>query len=293
MKEEACCECAFIANFQSSGVVVIINDFSLFLPVVNVETREERIRGEARKLLLGLLIIISALAIFSFIFFEKFQPFDALYETVCSLTLGKCTLSYSFPSKVASLFLALSSWLVFAVLVEFVTGYVVNLELGEKRMKKRIDGMKNHIIVCGFGDLGRTACEIFKHSGEEYVVVDLADKAIGSLKDGNAPYVQGDALMEETLRKAGIQKAKLLVAALNNDSNNVFLVLTAREANKSIKIASRAFSEQSVGKLHGAGADVIVMPEILGGMELAKQALHLNDGSLKAAFGEKIRTAGK
>ncbi|MFH1443629.1 MAG: NAD(P)-binding protein [Candidatus Micrarchaeota archaeon] len=248
----------------------------------------ESIRGGARKVLLFTLLLISGYAIFAFILFEKYTPFDALYETVCSLTLGKCTLDYSFPTKVGSLFLALSSWLVFAVLVEFVTGYVVNLELGERRMRKRIEGMKNHIVVCGYGDLGKTACELFRHSKEEVVVVDLADKAIENLKDSGIPFVQGDALQIETLKKAGIARAKVIVCALNNDSNNVFLVLTAKELNKGMKIASRAFSEQSVGKLHGAGADIIVMPEILGGMELAKQALNLQHHSLKDAFGGKV-----
>lgn len=252
-----------------------------------METKEERIRGGARKVLFIALIIISSWAVFAFIFFERLAPFDAVYETVCSLTLGKCSLGYTFPAKVASLFLALSSWLVFAVLVEFVTGYVVNLEMGERKMKKRIDALKDHIIVCGYGDLGKTACEIFKHSKEAFVVVDISDKAVANLKDAGLPYVQGDALQSETLAKAGIKKAKLLIAALNNDSNNVFLVLTAREANKSVRIASRAFSEQSVGKLHGAGADVIVMPEILGGKELAKQALNLQEGHLSQVLGTR------
>jgi voltage-gated potassium channel len=254
---------------------------------MTIQNKEETIRAGARNGLFALLILISFWAIFSFIFFEGFKPFDALYETVCSLTLGKCSLNYSFPTKMASLFLALSSWLVFAVLVEFVTGYVVNFQMGERRMKKRIDGMKNHIVVCGFGDLGKTACEIFKHSNEEYVVVDISDKAVANLKDAGIPYVQGDALQSETLEKANIGKAKLLIAALNNDSNNVFLALTAREINKGIKIASRAFSEQSVGKLHSAGADIIVMPEILGGMELAKQALNMQEHKLTEIFGDK------
>src|SRR3989344_609183 len=252
-----------------------------------MQRKDEGFGGEAMMVFLVVLLVISAWAIFSFIVFENFPPFDAVYETICSLTLGKCSLDYTFPAKVASLFLALSSWLVFAVLVEFVTGYVVNLELGERKMKKRIVGMKNHIIVCGYGDLGRTACEIFKHSEEEFVVVDISDKAIGNLKDAGIPYIQGDALQGATLRKAGVERAKLVVAALNNDSNNVFLVLTVRELTKKIRIASRAFSEQSIGKLHGAGADIIVMPEILGGMELAKQALNIGDyrsgSSLKGA----------
>ncbi len=242
-----------------------------------METKEDRIRKRARNALFVLLLAVSGWAVISFMFFQGYGFFDAVYETVCSLTLGKCSLEYEFPVKIASLFLALSSWLVFAVLVEFITGYVVNWEIGEKRMKKRIEGMKNHIIVGGYGDLGRTASEIFKHAGEEFVVVDLSDKAIQNLKDADVPYVQGDALQAETLRKAGIGRAKLIVAALNNDSNNVFLVLTAKEMNKHVKIASRAFSEQSVSKLHGAGADIIVMPEILGGTELAKQALNLKD----------------
>ncbi|MFH0971534.1 MAG: NAD(P)-binding protein [Candidatus Micrarchaeota archaeon] len=252
-----------------------------------METKEEQIRGNVRRAFFIALLLISGWAIFSFITYERFAPFDALYETVCSLTLGKCNLEYTFPAKIASLFLALSSWLVFAVLVEFMISYVVNLEMGERKMRKKIGGMKNHIIVCGYGDLGRTACEIFKHSKEDYVVVDLSDKAISNLKDAEIPHVQGDALQTATLMKAGVQRAKLLIAALNNDSNNVFLVLTAKELNKNVKIASRAFSEQSVGKLHGAGASVIVMPEILGGMELAKQALNLQEKHLNAMFGGK------
>ncbi|MEK6843322.1 MAG: NAD(P)-binding protein [Candidatus Micrarchaeota archaeon] len=247
--------------------------------------QNHEIRKEARKILTWLLAIISASAIFSFVFFDRFSLFDAVYETVCSLTLGKCNLEYTYQSKVASLFLALSSWLVFAVLVEFVTGFVLNLEMGEKRMRKKIEGMKGHIIVCGYGDLGKAACEIFKNSNEEFVVVDLVEKS--GLKESGIPYVIGDALDLETLKKAGIDKSKLLIAALDKDSNNVFLVLTAKELSKEIRIASRAFSEQSIGKLHEAGAEIIVMPEILGGLELAKQVLNLNENQVKSIMEKK------
>lgn len=245
---------------------------------------EDKIRKGVRNGLLLVLSIISLWAILSYIMLEKLSPFDAIYETVCSLTLGKCDLSYQFPTKVASLFLALSSWLVFAVLVGYITEYVMGFQMGERKMKKQIGEMKNHIIVCGYGDLGKAACEIFRHAKQDYVVVDISDKAIGNLKDAGLPHVQGDALQNETLLKAGIHRAKMVLAALNNDSGNVFLCLTAKELNKKVRIASRAFSEQSVAKLHGAGADVIVMPEILGGMELAKQALDFKDNKMHEAF---------
>ncbi len=112
----------------------------------------------------------------------------------------------------------------------------------------------------------------------DFVVVDKDPKAIAYLKAEDIPAIEGDALDAKTLKMAGLQRAKTIISALGSDADNVFLTLTAKEISPTITVATRATTEQSVGKLHRAGAEVIVMPEIIGGLELAKEVLNLSPG---------------
>ncbi|MCL5011340.1 MAG: NAD-binding protein [Candidatus Marsarchaeota archaeon] len=141
--------------------------------------------------------------------------------------------------------------------------------------------MKDHYIIAGYGSLGKTVAEVFQNQGVSYVVIDLNPKIVEKLSVQGIKAIEGDALESEILRKAGIEKAKGFIASLGTDSNNVFMTLTAKELNPNITISTRAFTEGAINKLHRAGAELIVVPEIIGGLELARTLLNLEESHIE------------
>ncbi len=136
---------------------------------------------------------------------------------------------------------------------------------------EKIEGLSGHVIVCGCGRVGGKVCEILEKNKLQYVVMERDKRVVGSLAARGANVIEGDATMSLNLRLAGIAKAKSLVAALDSDANNLFVLLTARELNKNLRIAARAFSEDAVSKMHRAGASVVVLPEVMGGLRLGHE----------------------
>ncbi len=157
-------------------------------------------------------------------------------------------------------------------------------------MKKKIGEMKDHIIVCGYGALGKTVAEALENESADYVVVDQDQRILNRLKEMDIPTVEGNALETKVLKEAGADKARLIVSALGTDADNVFLTLTAKEINPEITVATRAYTESAVAKLHRAGADIIVMPEIIGGLELAKEALNLEESHIQKLVSRRLGT---
>jgi voltage-gated potassium channel len=104
-------------------------------------------------------------------------------------------------------------------------------------------------------------------------VVDRNPKTIKLLREMNIPVVEGDATHSKVLKTAGIERAGGLIAALGNDTKNVYITLTARELNPNLIIASRAVSEEVVSKLHRAGAEIVVLPDVVAGLELGNEII--------------------
>jgi voltage-gated potassium channel len=172
--------------------------------------------------------------------------------------------------------------LAFDTLVE---GYLGG-SFGRRRMERQIAAMRGHMILCGWGRVGRA---IARRAGRaDLVVVDASAERIATV---SAPYVHGDATSEEVLRAAGIDRARVLVTALATDADNLYVTLTARSMAPGLFIVSRAASEAAVGKLIQAGADRVVNPQDLGGARMAALAFQphvaefldviMHDGSLE------------
>ncbi len=141
---------------------------------------------------------------------------------------------------------------------------------------KKIQKLKNHIIICGFGRNGRQAVIDLLKIDEKVVIidnnVDLIDENINEeiVKNKNFTFVRGDASHEESLLKANLNNAKALITTLPNDAENLLIILTVRDINTRMKIISRASDEHSYSKLKRAGADNVIMPDIVGGARMAK-----------------------
>ena len=141
--------------------------------------------------------------------------------------------------------------------------------LKERRMKRFLSLIKNHYIICGFGDVGHETAKEFQRKKVRFVVVDRQIDEQDKVRFPGAGFIQGDATEEETLEEAGIDRARGLIACLPEDPQNVFTVLTARQLRPDLLIVSQAAEERTVGKLHKAGADRVVSPKQIAGRRLA------------------------
>ena len=139
-------------------------------------------------------------------------------------------------------------------------------------MQRRIDQLENHVIVCGYGQVGRAIVDEMHRSGREVVVVDRTDLDLADLAD-HVAVVIGEATEDDVLERAGLPRAQTLVVALDSDADNLFVALTARTANESLFIVARANSAGVVDKLERVGVDRVVNPHEIGGSRMAAMVL--------------------
>lgn len=138
-----------------------------------------------------------------------------------------------------------------------------------RKMKKRLAQINNHYIICGYGQMGKiVTAELLKHQ-LPVVVIEKMEEEVVKLEEAAIPYLQGDATEEEILVEAGILRARGLVAVVSKDTDNVFIVLTARDLNKDLLICARASSPGVEKRLKKAGADRVVSPYASGALRIA------------------------
>jgi voltage-gated potassium channel len=133
-------------------------------------------------------------------------------------------------------------------------------------MNKVIEGFRDHTIVCGLGRVGQTVVDDLVSHGETVVIIDENPEHV---RDVHHPVVVGDATLDSTLRSAGVENARALIAALEGDAENLFVTLSARTINRELFIVARARAGESVAKLSRAGADRVVNPQDLGASRMA------------------------
>ena len=239
------------------------------------EIRKESFRSMylAILLLLGIVVIGTV----GYIFIEGYNLIDALYMTVITMsTVGFEEVEpLSDAGQIFTFFLIVFSFGIFAYAVTTLTRYIVDgifrYYYMDLKIKKRIDKLKDHVIVCGYGRNGRQALEELTRHQVEVVIVDSQNSIIEEIrKNPSILYIEGDATSDNTLMDANIMNARALITALPNDADNLFVVLTARELNPNLKIISRASQAQTDKKLKSAGATNVIMPDRIGGQRMAK-----------------------
>ncbi len=199
------------------------------------------------------------------------EPLDALYQTVITIsTVGfREVEEFGTAEKVFTMLIIILGFgsVVFDIgqVVEYVVEGHLQRAFGRRRMEKTIAQMSNHVVLCGWGRVGRAFCEYLPR-GSEVVVVDSDLRQVASC---GYPHVVGNATDDATLNAAGIQRAATVIAALATDADNLFLVLSARSANPSAFIVARARAESTGAKLLRAGADRVVNPHEIGGARMA------------------------
>ena len=155
----------------------------------------------------------------------------------------------------------------------FVAGHL-GQALADRRARRMTASLTDHYIICGFGRVGRQVARDLKAAGMRYVVIDQGPEP-RSL-DVGARYLHGRSSDEEILREAGIERARAVIACVDDDAENIFICLTARELRPDIAIVARASQDDSESKLRRAGADRVISPYRSSGHEMARLALHPN-----------------
>ena len=211
---------------------------------------------------------------------ERWSWFDAFYVAVVTLT----SLGYgdkhavSTLGRILTMALAIGGISTVAVAVTEVLGTILTGELREfveqRRMEKRIEALERHVIVCGYGQVGRHVCADLLDRGVPVVAIDRQPEALADARTTGVHSLVGDATIDETLRHAGIDRARALIAVAGNDADNVLITMTARLLAARVPIVSRAEEETTVPKLLQAGATRTARPHAIAGGHMAEAVLH-------------------
>lgn len=243
---------------------------------------ERELRGVVRRLaLLGVLIaLLLALGTLGFVLAEDLNAWNGF---VLALDTIATTGSIQAPADTAGqavkvVLTLLGVGTLFYALVTvtelFVAGHLGEL-LAERRRQRMINALSDHYIVCGFGRVGRQVARDLRAAGARYVVIDTdPDNVEDAQHVVGVRAIEGNPSDDDTLRAAGVERARAVVACVDSDAENIFIALTARELRADITIVARASDEDSESKLKRAGADRVISPYKASGAEMARLALH-------------------
>jgi voltage-gated potassium channel len=208
--------------------------------------------------------------------FREVHPFSrgAQLFTIVLILVGVGTVLYSF-----------------TVVLEGVVEGEIQEVLGRRRMDRRIARISGHVIVCGFGRVGRNLAHYVSGAAQDVVLIEKDPDRAAVAEEGGILVVRGDATTDEALREAGVERARVLVTTLTTDADNLFVTLTARSLRPDLFIVARARIESSEAKLTQAGANRVVNPQGIGGARMAAFVLQphvaefldvvMHDGSLE------------
>lgn len=237
--------------------------------------------NSARHLLVSILLafLILVIGTIGYMILEGWGLMDALYMTVITIS----TVGYSevrpvdAAGRVFTMIIVLTgvgfSLYVAGAIVQFMVEGRIRQILGRRRLDRKISRLKNHYIICGYGRIGRVLTRNLIRKLPGIVVIEKNPDLVSIMEEDGVLYLSGDAAEENLLITAGIQRAKGLVAALATDTDNVFLVLTARQLNPDLAIFARAGCEASKDKLLLAGATIVESPYEMGAIRMAQRIL--------------------
>ena len=228
-------------------------------------------------------ILLSMILVFcgtlGYVLIEGWNPLDALYMTIITLaTVGYGEVhAVSRVGQLYTMVLIITGvgffLYVAGAVIQFMVEGRVRALMGRRRLDRKIARLKNHYIVCGYGRIGKVICEKLRRENIDLVIIDKRIDLVDTFESLGMVYICGDAGDEATLEKAGLHRAKALIAALATDTDNVFLVLSARQLAPNLKIIARAGNEASKRKLAAAGANTVEAPYETGAATMAQRII--------------------
>jgi voltage-gated potassium channel len=273
----------------------------------------EHIRRRLALIALAMLVVLGA-GTLGFVLIEHYPVFDAFYMTLTTVTtVGYGEIRTLSPAgRVFNSFLIFFGVSVIFLAIGAMTQTAIELELnqffGKRRVKGMIEKLDGHVILCGFGRVGRGAAEEMQQAGVPFVVVDNNDDIVEHAIKSGMLAVVADASRDETLRDVGIDRAKGLIATLASDAENLFVILTAKTLNPRLLLAARIDEETSEQKMRRAGADfvfapynstghriaqAIIKPHVQQFLDFTTQSIGMEVGIEQVQVAERCAFAGK
>ena len=236
-------------------------------------------RAQGPVFAVALLVFIIAGGTVGYMAIEGWGAWDAFYMTIITVTtvgygevhtLSRAGQAFTVVLLLSGVGAALYT---FTLLATVVVEGGLPTRLRRRRHQRMLETITDHFIICGYGRIGSIVAQQFRRQGIPYVVVERsADRVQTAIEDG-ALGVEADASNEDVLKRVGIERARGLIAAVGTDAENVYAVLSARVMRPDLFIVGRAETEDATIKLKRAGADRVISPYQIGGVQIAQTAL--------------------
>lgn len=234
-----------------------------------------------RSVLLWLLVVAAASLVGTagYMILEGWAFFDALYMSVITLaTVGYREVHpMDRPGEIWTMVMSMAAVaLIFGTVGIAADSILAEVSSGKRevrRMEKRVDALRGHFIVCGYGRVGSLVARELRDDGRDVVVLDIDPASLTRAVEENFLVVPGDGTSDAVLIKAGVQRAHGLVAVIDSDANNVYVVISARSLNPDLFIIGRASNAAVMKKVLQAGADRTISPYEMAGRRAVQLAL--------------------
>lgn len=228
----------------------------------------------------ALLVVVVGAGTTSYVWLEGMSVLDAFYFTIITIS----TVGYSEPvggftpgGELATIVLIVvgvgTVFYTATIALEFAMEEFLGGTMQARRERRRIARMHGHVIICGYGRVGRHIWEVLEGGERQVVVVDHDPRHAQQARDTGITVIEADATDDDVLDEAGIDRASVLIASVRTDPDNVAIVLSARSKRSSLRIIARANEPQAERKLLLAGADRVVMPAVVGAERMASMVV--------------------
>lgn len=203
---------------------------------------------------------------------------QSVYRSVVTVSLtGLDSVPRNDSSRLLTIGLVLAGITIFAYIGSLVVEAIARGVLGDvwadRRRRRAIESLHDHYIICGFGRVGRRVAHEFRHEGAPFVVLDFSSEAKEAAAEAGVLFIEGNGTDDDDLRAAGVERARGLIAASDDDADNLYITLSARAQNDRLLIVARASTEEAAKKLKRAGANRIVQPYQAAGRTMANLLL--------------------
>ncbi len=228
---------------------------------------------------LAAVVLIFVLGTAGYMIVEEWDLFDSVYMMIITLATvgygevhplskaGRIITSVVILTGVGTFF-----YLAGAIVQLVIEGHIQNI-FGRRWMRRAIEKMQGHTIVCGYGRIGSIVAREIMAEGHDVVVLERSQALVEDLERKGMAFISGDATKDDVLLAAGLSRAKALVSALTDEAANVYVTLTARQLNPDIYIVARSDSPDHSQRLSRAGANQVLFPHLYGGMRMAQSVL--------------------
>jgi voltage-gated potassium channel len=227
---------------------------------------------------IGALCVVLALGTVAFRWSLDEGWLQSFYRALVSASLtGLDTVPQNDSARIITIFVVLAGISIFAYVGSLVVEAIARGVIGglwvERRRRRTLERLRDHYIICGFGRVGRRVAEEFRDAGASFAVLDFSPAAKEAAAEDKVLFIEGDGTDDDDLKEAGIERARGLVAASDDDADNLYITLSARAAKPDLLIVARASTEDAAKKLQLAGADRVVQPYTAAGQVMANLVL--------------------